>query len=199
MPDHVLLLRAINLARRNRLAMADLRSLLIDLGHSDPVTLLASGDAMFRSSRRSRPALAAEIEAGLRERHDLDVTAFVLGPAELAAVVAGNPFPDAVADPALFAVAFLSADLDPELVAGLDPAAYEPDRFAVGSRALYLWYRGGYHGTQISAATWEKFGVRATARNWTTVMKLHGLAQQRAAVRTAERRERNVPFPGLPR
>ena len=182
MPDHVLLLRAVNLVRRNRIAMADLRDLLTGLGHTDVVTLLASGNALFRSPRRNREALAREVEAALLSRLGLDVTAFVLGPEDLDRVVRDNPLPEAaVGDHRHFAVAFLDRDPDPALVAAVDHAAFAPERVVFAPRAVYLWYANGVQDTRIAPSTWERMGVRATARNWQTVTRLDALAKDRAA------------------
>ena len=60
----VALLRGINLGSKRRVAMADLRELLAELGYEDVRTVLASGNAVFTgpkararsSSRRWRSA-----------------------------------------------------------------------------------------------------------------------------------------------
>ncbi|HET6187043.1 MAG TPA: DUF1697 domain-containing protein, partial [Trebonia sp.] len=41
---HVALLRGINLAGRNKVAMADLRALVTELGHADVSTYIQSGN-----------------------------------------------------------------------------------------------------------------------------------------------------------
>src|SRR5690242_5076738 len=86
-----LLLRAINLGSTNKLAMADLRTLLTDLGHEDVKTLLNSGNALFSSSKQSRAAMTKEIEKGLNERHGLDVRTTLRTTDELAAALDGPP------------------------------------------------------------------------------------------------------------
>ena len=182
MPDHVLLLRAVNLVRRNRIAMADLRALLTGLGHTDVVTLLASGNALFRSPRRDRDALAREIEAALVGQLGLDVTAFVVGPADLRRIVRDNPLPEAVADdPRRVAVAFLAHDPDPGLVEAIDHAAFAPERVVVGPKVVYVWFADRMQESRIPPGIWERLGARATARGWQTVVRLDRLAKDRAA------------------
>ena len=189
MPDHVLLLRAINLVRRNRVAMGDLRALLEqDIGGTDVVTVLASGNALFRSPRRDRATLARDVETALVERLGLDVTAFVLGPEDLDRVVRDNPLPEAVLLPKQLLVAFLDRDPDPAQVAAVDHASFAPERVVFGPRVIYLWYANGLLDTRIAPGTWERLGVRVTARTWGTVLRLDALAKERAARHQARRR-----------
>ena len=53
MPRNIALLRGINLGAKRRVAMADLRALLEELGYTDVRTVLASGNAIF-TGRTSR-------------------------------------------------------------------------------------------------------------------------------------------------
>ena len=69
----VALLRGINLGRSRRVAMADLRELLEDLGYEDVRTHLQSGNAVLTTG--DRPAVVAEaIAAGMAERFGMDVS-----------------------------------------------------------------------------------------------------------------------------
>ena len=170
MTSWVLLLRAVNLGPRNKLAMADLRELLTDLGHGDVKTFLNSGNARFTSSRRSAKALAAEIEDGLRRRLELDVRACVRTTEQIAELVAGVPTDlggylavtllfDKPAPAALKAV--LERDWSPEVVRGND-------------QALYLSFSpDGVHSSKLQNASLEKMlGVTCTARTPATLRKL---------------------------
>lgn len=62
---HVALIRGINVGRAKRVAMADLRALVEDLGYGDVRTLLNSGNVVFTSARRPPAKAAARIEEGL--------------------------------------------------------------------------------------------------------------------------------------
>ena len=55
MPRYVPLLRGINVGRRNRVAMADLRQVTAALGHGDVSTYIQSGNLLF-SSPQPAPA-----------------------------------------------------------------------------------------------------------------------------------------------
>lgn len=165
MTTWVLLLRAVNLGPRNKLAMADLRALLTDLGHTDVRTVLNSGNAVFRSSRRSRSALTAEVEKGLRERHGLDVRATLRTTAELQAAL--DALPPALADAAYVVVSFL---FDRPPAAALRQL---PPHMVAGDGVVYVGFAERADAAGPTGADLEKLlGVAATARTPATVRKL---------------------------
>ncbi|MGH9158150.1 MAG: DUF1697 domain-containing protein [Acidimicrobiales bacterium] len=175
MPEdrYVALVRGVNVGGRNRLAMPQLRDVLVDLGYGDIETYLQSGNALFTAVRTDATALGHEIERHLVSRLGLAVKVLVRTHADLAAVVAGNPFPEAVAEPTKVHVAFLSAEPDPERLASLHLTTLVPDEFAAGPRSVYLRYPNGSGRSKLTGALLERrLGLTATARNWNTVVGL---------------------------
>ena len=63
MPTHVALLRGINVGGKNKVAMADLRALVADLGHTDVSTYIQSGNVLFSTAGTDTAKLAATLEA----------------------------------------------------------------------------------------------------------------------------------------
>ena len=61
-PTHVALLRGINLAGRNRVAMSDLRDITASLGHADIATYIQSGNVIFTSRDTDTDRLADDLE-----------------------------------------------------------------------------------------------------------------------------------------
>ena len=178
---YIALLRGINLGPSRRVAMADLRSWLTDLGYTGVRTHLRSGNAVFQSA--DGPAeVTRQVEKRLEAGTGFPVACVVRTPAQVRRVVEGNPFGDIATDGARLAVAFLSAPLRPNVLADLDPAAFEPERFAVapGREEIYLWYPGGIHASKLNGAVLadRRLGVSSTARNWNTVTKLLELARE---------------------
>src|SRR5919108_5080455 len=98
MPTHVALLRGINVGGRNKVAMADLRAVVESLGHGNVATYIQSGNVVFTSDNTDSSAIAAEVERALEEVLGVRSSVVVLSRAELAKVIADNPFPDE-ADP----------------------------------------------------------------------------------------------------
>src|SRR5258708_742375 len=58
MPTHIALLRGINLAGHNKIAMADLRQVVASLGHADVATYIQSGNVVFSAGEADTTALA---------------------------------------------------------------------------------------------------------------------------------------------
>ena len=77
MTSYVALLRGINVGGKNKIAMADLRSLIGGLGHGDVRTHLNSGNAVFTSDSADADALAAGIEAAITAELGLTIRTLV--------------------------------------------------------------------------------------------------------------------------
>lgn len=177
MTRYVALLRGINVGGHRRVAMADLRDLLAGQGHADVQTLLQSGNALFTSESVDPDGLASEIETAIAGRLGLKVAVLLRTGAELADVIAANPLPEAIAEPAKLHVAFLSAAPEPGRLETLEAARFAPDTFVLGERALYVWYRDGAGRSKLTNDLIERrLGVTATSRNWNTITKLADLA-----------------------
>ena len=176
---HLALLRGINLGRAKRIAMADLRTLLGDLGYAEVRTLLNSGNAVFAvpgtgSTRRGDPAV--RIESALLERLGGSVRVTVLAAAELAALLERNPLRSAAsAEPSrcLIAVPRNPADLDRLKSPGRQD--WSPETLALGPRAAYLHCQGGILAGRLATVVDRTLGDRVTARNAATMKKLLAL------------------------
>jgi uncharacterized protein (DUF1697 family) len=175
----IALLRAINLAGRNRVAMADLRRCLAECGMIEPRTLLQSGNAIFRS-RTAPAAVEARLESEARSRWSLAIEVMVRTSAEWAAVIDGNPFPkEARNDPSHLLVMFLKSAPGAAAVRGLQQQIKDRELVQAGGRELFVTYPDGVGRSRLSANVIEKaLGTRGTARNWNTVLKIQALAEQ---------------------
>lgn len=176
MSRYVALLRGINVGGHRVLKMADLRAILVAAGARDAVTYIQSGNAVFDHAARSAATLVAELEARIAEATGFAVTVVARTAAEWAAVVAANPFPEAGPDE--LHVSFLAARPPADVLAGLDPAAFVPERFALVQREIYLHLPDGLGRSKLAGALGKVKAIAptATARNWRTVLKLHELA-----------------------
>ena len=175
MTRRIVLLRAINLGPTNRVRMADLRHLLEGLGYEEIRTLGQSGNVVLASDAPAA-GLEAAVEAGVA---GLGVETKVVSrtAAELAAVVAGNPFADVATDPKLHQVSFLSAEPAPEVVREIGAGDLGNERVAFAGREIHAWHPDGVHRSPLARLlTDRRLGVTATARNWRTVTALHELA-----------------------
>jgi uncharacterized protein (DUF1697 family) len=173
----IVLLRGVNVGTRNRIAMAELRAALTDLGYEDARTHLQSGNVVLTST--ATPAkLAREIVREIANWFGLDVGVVVRTRAELAAVVERDPLGDVATNPSRYLVSFLSEK--PSAAAGreLSKADVSPEQFVVVGRELYAWHPAGVHRSKLNPLIERTLGVRATARNWNTVGRLLELADE---------------------
>ncbi|ALM40497.1 MULTISPECIES: DUF1697 domain-containing protein [Streptomyces] len=169
------LLRGINVGGHKKVPMAELRTLLTELGHGDARTYLQSGNAVFTSPRADPDALAAGIADALRDRYGFEVGVLVRDHAYLQAVVDACPFPAADLEPKQLHVLYLSRTVTPADLSGLDPAAFHPEDFRPGDRAVYLHTPNGLGRSRLSdplTRAIPKAAGPATSRNWNTVVRL---------------------------
>src|SRR4051812_614199 len=139
----VALLRGINVGRAKRVAMADLRGLVADLGFGDVRTLLNSGNVVFTAGRTAPDRAAARIESALADRLGVTARVTVLTAAELAAAVADNPLLDVAGDPTRLLVSVLRDPADRAKLTPLTKQDWSPEALAVGRRVAYLWCADG--------------------------------------------------------
>ena len=173
MTRYVALLRGINVGTAKRVAMADLRALLADLGFNDVRTLLNSGNAVFTAGAGEH---AGAITAAVRERLGLDVGCVVRTGDELRSVIDGHPLAHLADNGSRMMVFFLSAAPDPALLAAHDPIALDPEHARLGDRVIYQWCPDGLLAAPpVGTFAEKRLGVAVTGRNWNTVTKLAGL------------------------
>lgn len=163
------MLRAVNVSGTGKLVMADLRALLAGLGYDAPQTLLASGNAVFGTDA-APDAVERGLEAALKAQLGLSTDVFVRDRAELAAVMAANPFADfAREQPSRLMVAFLKGE-PPQDLSPLERWAMDGEKIGRGPRCLYIAYPQGAGRSKLANARTE--AAKGTTRNWNTVGKL---------------------------
>jgi uncharacterized protein (DUF1697 family) len=177
-PVRIVLLRGINLAGRNRIAMPALRDALAGAGFEDARTYLQSGNVVL-SSGMSAGKLADECGRLIKKHFGLDIDVVVRTRDQLAKVVKLNPLGDVAVDPKRYQVSFLDGKLRRETVEKLEAVALESERFVVSGREVYAWHPSGVARSKLwTLLAGRGLGVTATARNWTTVTKLLELADE---------------------
>lgn len=171
---YVALVRGINVGRAKRVAMADLRKLVSDLGYEDVRSLLNSGNIVF-SAAALMPGAAAAIEDALVLKLGVAARVMVLSSTELSAIVSDNSLL-ALADDHARLMVFVIADPSlHEHVAVLCRSDTGTGVMALGRHAAYVWCPTGVLDSAAAAAVGNLLGDATTARNWNTVIKLHRL------------------------
>jgi uncharacterized protein (DUF1697 family) len=169
------LLRGINVGGAKKLPMAELRTLMEGIGYDGVRTYLQSGQAVFASDHGDEESLAAELTHAIEEHFGFGVDVIVRDHAYLKAVAEACPFPAADLEPKQLHVTYFSAPVDADRFAEIDQAAYLPEEFRLGDRALYLYAPNGLGRSKLAEHLSKRRinkDLIATTRNWNTVVKL---------------------------
>jgi uncharacterized protein (DUF1697 family) len=166
MTSYVALLRAVNVGGTGKLPMADLRAMGEALGFAKVRTFIASGNLLFESDL-AEAEVKAMIEARLETYAGKRVPVLVRSAAEMAGVVAADPFPDAHGSRHM--VFFYDAAPAPDLIAGCRDVNGE--RIAVVGRELYVDYGEGIRFTKLKIPGKED----RTGRNMNSVKTMAGM------------------------
>ena len=174
MSVHIALLRAVNVAGRNPIVMAELRNLLTELGFVDVRSLLQTGNLVFRSKAPIGADLEGFLEAEAAKRHQLRTDFFVRHEEEWKRMIANNPFQDEASRDASHLVVMLLKQVPAaNAVEALQASITGPERVRVDGSQAYLVYPAGIGRSRLTNAFVErKLGARGTSRNWNTVLKL---------------------------
>jgi len=175
----VALLRGINVGKAKRIAMADLRALVAELGFGDVKTLLNSGNVVYTATNTEPDDAAARIEEAIVAKTGVSSRVTVLTAAEVAEIIDGNPFGD-VENPSRYLLAVLREPADRALLEPLTKEDWGTDSLALGRRVAYMWCKEGVLESRLPDAVNRLLGDRATARNWSTMLKLRALTEEPA-------------------
>ena len=170
MGSFVALLRAVNVGGTGKLPMGDLKDICEKLGFESVRTYIASGNVVF-ASRKSEAAVKAALEKRLQTYAGKPVGVLVRSAAEMAQVLADNPFPKAAPNRTM--AVFLDHSPPADTLAGI--RGHKDEEIRLGRREIYIHYGAGMGASKlvISAA---KAG---TARNMNTVAVLARMAGER--------------------
>ena len=173
---YVALLRGINVGKARQIGMPRLAEVLTGRGHANVRTHLRSGNVVL-DSPLGEAELVADLEQAIEKEFGFAVPVVVRTGAELADVIAGDPFPTLATDPARYLVTFLPEPPEPAAVDALPPVDDGGGAYLVRGRELYLWLPDGIANTPLAAWKWDRLlGVAGTGRNWNTVTRLGELA-----------------------
>jgi uncharacterized protein (DUF1697 family) len=173
MTQYIALLRAINVGGHT-VKMEQLRQLFAALGFSNVETFINSGNVIFETRAAQTGSLEKKIEAHLRQALGYDVVTLIRNTAELAAIAAYQPFPNASETGATLYVAFTQTPPSPPAQAKLLAAQTASDQFHIHDREVYWLIGTRFSDSPFSGSgqVEKLLGVPATVRNSNTVRKL---------------------------
>jgi len=167
MTAYIALLRAVNVGGTGKLPMTELKAMCEQEGFAKVKTYIASGNVVFQSEL-PEAKVKSTLEIALAAYAGKPVGAMVRTAAEMAAVLAANPFQD---KPANITVAiFLDAAPPANFVDAISHHAGE--QFQPGLREIYVYYPEGQGQSKLKIPA----AKNGTARNINTVAKLAEMA-----------------------
>lgn len=173
------MLRGINLGKRT-LVKADLIAAVEAAGFTAGRTLLASGNVVFEAGDRPADAIAQALHEAVERGTGIHSEVFVRNRAEMAAVIAANPFPEVGRErPSQLLVLFHDNDVPADPVAAIVVAHDGPERLQAVGRELFIDYPEGMGRSTLdrTMARLKPALARGTGRNWNTVVKLAAMLE----------------------
>lgn len=182
--QQVALLRGINVGRAKRVAMADLRKLLADLGFAQVRTLLNSGNVVYDAGAVAPAEAAARIEEALVLKLGVAARVTVLSASQFAELIEQNTLAPA-ADASRLLTLVLNNPADGRRLAPLLLQPWQPEALALGQWAAYAWCPDGVLASKVVAALGVLLGDGVTSRNWATMQKIQALLNGADAATTS--------------
>ena len=177
---HIALIRGINVGGHQAVAMSDLRDLATELGFGGARSILQSGNLIFRCDARTGVDLERMLETEAEARLGIRADFLIRNAKEWREMVARNPFrKEAERDPGHLVVMFLKSAAEAKNVKAVQAAITGPEIIRADGRQVYIVYPAGIGKSRLTNVLLEKLGIRGTARNWNTVLRIAALADEK--------------------
>lgn len=174
----VSILRGINVSGQNMIKMADLSQLYLKLGFADPATYLQSGNVIFKDKGSlTEDQLVKKISSAILSDMGFKVPVILRRLDEMQKIHSNNPFiGEKNIDTDKLHVTFLSELPEQNKVDTLRLRDFNPERFVIAGREIYLYCPDGYGRAKLNNNFLERnLSVTATTRNWKTVSALSAI------------------------
>jgi uncharacterized protein (DUF1697 family) len=174
MKTYIVLLRGINVAGKNKLPMAELRTLLNSLEFKNVQTYIQSGNIILETDK-SKEAICKIIKNKIKTKFNYDVPVLIRTITEWKNVILEYPF--STENEKIVAFTFLDKKVK-ETVIDIKNIRSE-DQYKIVNDVVYLNCGTGFGRTKLTNNTIEKkLKVVATTRNLKTTLKLLELAEK---------------------
>ena len=171
---YISLLRGINVSGQKSVKMNDLRVLYENLGLRNVITYIQSGNVIFDATGNIA-SLADKIEKAIQKKYKFHVPVEIRTRQEFLSIIKNCPlkFLDLDANGAKVLVVFLSDFPSKDHISNIMQHVAESEKLIFNNREAYLYCPNGHGKSKLSNKFLEqKLKIRATTRNWKTVVKL---------------------------
>ena len=179
MKTYIALFRGVNVGGKNVLPMNELASMLENMGSQNVETYIQSGNVVFQSEGTNASLIADTISAAIKKSCGFEPHVLLLEPEEIEKAVGENPFPEAELEPKTLHLYFLSSEPRSPDLDVLQSIKGNRERFVLKDGVFYLHAPLGIGRSKLAANAEKLLGVSMTGRNWRTICRIMGMAQQR--------------------
>ena len=153
--------------------MADLRTLLNDLGFKNVQTYIQSGNIILESEE-GKSVVCNKIKEGIQRKFSYDVPVIARTIPEWKKAIAKYPFP--IDNTKIVAFVFLNKKV---YETKIEVKGINNDEYLIDNDMIYIYCQSGFGKTKLSNNLFErKLNVTATTRNYNTTVKLLALAEK---------------------
>lgn len=175
MPKYLSLLRGINVSGQKKILMKDLKSLFEESGFKNVKTYIQSGNVIFES--RPVKNLSQKIEQKIADKYNFQVPVLIRTVEEMATLIKKNPLvKEKNIDQKRLYVTLLAEKPANEYINKLMEVNYEPEKFIITDKEVYIYCPDGYGEAKFSNNFIEKkLNTKGTTRNWKVINELYTL------------------------
>jgi uncharacterized protein (DUF1697 family) len=173
MPTYIALLRGINVTGHKMIKMPALKTMFEEAGCQEVRTYIQSGNVVFTHPEKDAVKLRKHLEVSLEKALGYHVPILLRNPAQMAAIVATNPFPVDLPELGKFMyVCFLENAPNEAAIQSIVPYTNPQEQLQVKGSEAYVYYSTGLGKAKLTNAVIERKLGMATMRNWNTVNTL---------------------------
>jgi uncharacterized protein (DUF1697 family) len=183
MTTFIALLRGINVGGKNKIKMADLKSMFEAIGMSRVKTYIQSGNVLFESNQEEE-AIRQKLEKEIEVTFGFSIKVILRTSQELKKVAENCPFSqdeiaaaEATAEGESLYVSFLLQEPSEEGIKRIEAYKSETEEYKIVDRDMYLLFPQSILKSKL-ANNLQKLDVPVTVRNWKTVNKLVSLVNE---------------------
>lgn len=174
MNSYVVLLRGVNVSKKNIIKMIDLKNILLENDFQNVQTYIQSGNIILNTLLQPS-VVESKIKELLLLHFNANVSVFVLTFDTLQKIHDKNPFDENLPGNRVF-VTFLNKSPDSLAIKTLNSINFENEKWIIKDTILYFYLPLGMASSKWNNAFAEKkLGVIATGRNINTIKKLLAL------------------------
>lgn len=180
MNNYIALLRGINVSGKNKIKMVELKQLFLNMGLTEVVTYIQSGNVIFSAEETKTSIIEQLIIDQIKKHLNYSIHVLVLKKVELETVFKSNPFIENTSiDIKKLCTTFLKTTPTEEGILKVKSLAAEDELLVFKDKTAYLYCPNGFGRTKLSNNNIEnKLNTTATTRNWNTITKLIALSNK---------------------